>query len=79
MKNELGKQDNVHHKGKSQELPQSSAPNADDIRQLALAMSELASSLHDFVTYLHNNPEISQIPDSIRELTKRISVLSTRL
>lgn len=54
-------------------------PSSDDIRQLSLAMVELSTSLHEFVEYMTNNPEIAQIPDSIRELTKRISVLSTRL
>ena len=57
----------------------SDMPSSDDIRQLALAMSDLSISLHDFVNYFKANPEIKQIPESLRDLTKRISVLSTRL
>lgn len=54
-------------------------PTSDDIRQLALAMGDLSISLHEFVSYFKANPEIKDIPESLRELTKRISVLSTRL
>ena len=57
----------------------SNMPSSDDIRQLALAMTELSVSLHEFVSYFERNPEIKQIPESLKELTKRISVLSTRL
>ena len=68
-----------HRKGTQAVEPENTSPNASDIRQLADAMSELSVSLRDFVTFLRDNPEISRIPDSLRELTKRISVLSTRL
>ncbi len=59
--------------------PKISPPSSEDIRQLALAMTELSVSLHDFVAFFERNPEIKQLPDSLRELTKRVSVLSTRL
>lgn len=54
-------------------------PSSEDLRQLSLAMTDLSASLHEFVVYMRENPEIGQIPDSVRELTKRISVLATRL
>ena len=62
-----------------QHLSSEVSPSSDDIRQLALAMTELSASMHELVTYLEENPEIKSIPESLRELTKRISVLSTRL
>ncbi len=69
------KDENKHH-GKS---GGSDSPSSEDIRALADSMSELAASLNRFVLFLEDNPEIKDIPGSVRELTKRISVLSTRL
>ena len=54
-------------------------PSAEDIRAMADAMSELSASLNRFVLFLQENPELKDIPESVRELSKRISVLSTRL
>ena len=56
-----------------------SLPAASDIRALAQSMSDLSTSLNRFVLFLEENPELKDIPESLRELTKRISVLSTRL
>ena len=56
-----------------------SLPADSDIRALAQSMSDLSASLNRFVLFLEENPELKDIPESIRELTKRISVLSTRL
>ncbi|MCY4324658.1 MAG: hypothetical protein OXC81_01360 [Betaproteobacteria bacterium] len=51
----------------------------EEIRMAALALTELATSLHELVSYLNQNPQMRELPASIRELSKRISVLSTRL
>lgn len=64
---------------KNTPTPDFQPPSSDDIRLLSLAMTELSISLHEFVTYMAQNPELTKIPESMRELTKRISVLSTRL
>ena len=61
------------------EKDKATTPSSEDIRMLAESMDELAASLRMFVSYLERNPEIKDIPESMRELTKRISVLSTRL
>ena len=54
-------------------------PNDSNILVLAAAMKELASSLNNFVAYMRENPEISAIPAGLKEIAKRIAVLSTRL
>ena len=51
----------------------------EEIRMAALALTELATSLHELVSYLNQNPQMRELPAAIRELSKRISVLSTRL
>lgn len=51
----------------------------DDIRHLSLAMSELAASLHELATTVQKNPQFADLPEAMRELSKRVSVLSTRL
>ena len=68
---------------KSTDKKKTSMPAADvpveEIRMAALALTELATSLHELVSYLNQNPQMRELPAAIRELSKRISVLSTRL
>ncbi len=63
----------------SAEAADGNALPAEELRMAALAMSELATSLHELVSFLRMNPQITELPEAMRELSKRISVLSTRL
>lgn len=77
----MSKEGEHKHKGKSHPKggEHGLGANEADIRALAEAMNEFSASLNRFVLFLEENPELKDLPDSIRELTKRISVLSTRL
>ena len=51
----------------------------EQLSELAQAMEKLSKSLDGLVTYLKENPELPNLPQSINELNRRLSILSTRL